>query len=416
MISLSVAVVGHTNVGKTSLIRTLLRDVTFGDVADCAGTTRHVEGGAVVIDSTQQLALYDTPGLEDSTCLLQLLSTYFSGQRVDGIERLQYFLDNVTDNGEWLQEAKVLRSLLINDLIFYVIDVREPTLGKYRDELQILSYAVKPIIPVLNFIKGEQENTTRWVAQLARLNFHAYVCFDNVNFKFSDELKIYQKMQTLLADKEELLSALIKQRKSQWQSLLTLAKKLMAELIIECGALRYAVPDIDDGPQKAMLMLQNKVRKAELDCVKKLLALYQFRQQDIQDSALNIQQGRWELDLFSRDNIQEYGVQLGSSVAKGAGIGLAIDLAVGGLTLGVAALSGGVVGAFWSVKTRYYEEIKAQFKGERYICLDKQTLQILYLRQLKLLHVLQQRGHASSEKIKFQVSVSDASNAITVFR
>ena len=38
-----VAVVGHTNTGKTSLLRTLLRDVSFGEVADRPAVTRVVE-------------------------------------------------------------------------------------------------------------------------------------------------------------------------------------------------------------------------------------------------------------------------------------------------------------------------------------------------------------------------------------
>ena len=40
---LSLAVVGHTNTGKTSLLRTLLRDSTFGEVKNAPSTTRHVE-------------------------------------------------------------------------------------------------------------------------------------------------------------------------------------------------------------------------------------------------------------------------------------------------------------------------------------------------------------------------------------
>ena len=56
MSDLSVAVVGHANAGKTSLMRTLLRDSEFGEVADQAGTTRHVEGGALLIDDTKRLA------------------------------------------------------------------------------------------------------------------------------------------------------------------------------------------------------------------------------------------------------------------------------------------------------------------------------------------------------------------------
>ena len=42
---LTLAVVGHTNVGKTSLLRTLTRDVGFGAISHRPSTTQHVEGG-----------------------------------------------------------------------------------------------------------------------------------------------------------------------------------------------------------------------------------------------------------------------------------------------------------------------------------------------------------------------------------
>ena len=46
MQTLSLAVVGHTNTGKTSLMRTLLRDSRFGEVKNAAATTRHVAQAA----------------------------------------------------------------------------------------------------------------------------------------------------------------------------------------------------------------------------------------------------------------------------------------------------------------------------------------------------------------------------------
>ena len=46
---LKTAVVGHTNTGKTSLLRTLLRDSQFGDVQNAAATTRHVETASINI-------------------------------------------------------------------------------------------------------------------------------------------------------------------------------------------------------------------------------------------------------------------------------------------------------------------------------------------------------------------------------
>ncbi len=40
---LHLMVAGHTNVGKTSLMRTLGRNAAFGQVANAPGTTQHVE-------------------------------------------------------------------------------------------------------------------------------------------------------------------------------------------------------------------------------------------------------------------------------------------------------------------------------------------------------------------------------------
>lgn len=404
MNSLSVAVVGHANAGKTSLMRTLLRDSEFGEVADQAGTTRHVEGSALVIDESSQLALFDTPGLEDSIHLLHILTGYFSGESVDGIDRLLHFLEELPLYPELEQEAKVLRALLNCDLIFYVIDLREPVLGKYRDELQVLSYAAKPVVPVLNFTRQGGGNLADWKKQLARLNLHAYVCFDNVFFQFSDELKIYQKMQTLLADQESLLADLIKQRQLQWLQLLTAAQELIAELFIEAACVRYKADNDQHSILEKTELLQKVVRRAEKKCVSGLLKLYQFKEDELAANKLPIEHGQWQTDLFSLDNLQEFGLSLTGNITKGAGIGVAVDLAVGGITLGAAAATGGFMGALWSVKERYYEQIEAKIKGSRYICLNDQTLQVLWLRQLKLLTVLQQRGHASVTKIDYQIN------------
>ncbi|MGI9292501.1 MAG: GTPase domain-containing protein, partial [Pseudomonadales bacterium] len=71
--AVKVAVVGHTNTGKTSLIRTLLRDDRFGEIEDAAGTTRYVEKTAIFAGDEEALTLFDTPGFEDSSALLQAL-------------------------------------------------------------------------------------------------------------------------------------------------------------------------------------------------------------------------------------------------------------------------------------------------------------------------------------------------------
>ena len=66
---LNIAVVGHTNTGKTSLIRTMLRSAEFGEIEDAAGTTRHVEQATISAGDFPVLNLHDTPGLEDTHAL-----------------------------------------------------------------------------------------------------------------------------------------------------------------------------------------------------------------------------------------------------------------------------------------------------------------------------------------------------------
>src|SRR5690606_29243865 len=79
---LVLAVVGHTNTGKTSLLRTLLRNANFGEVHDSAGTTRHVEAAQLLLQGKPYIELRDTPGLEDSVALAaQLKNTQQQGLR-----------------------------------------------------------------------------------------------------------------------------------------------------------------------------------------------------------------------------------------------------------------------------------------------------------------------------------------------
>ena len=195
--SLSLAVVGHTNTGKTSLLRTLLRDGGFGEVADASATTRHVERAAVCDDGGTLLYLYDTPGLEDAGGVLDWLEANTS-PREDGVDRLQAFLASPAAAGEFGQEAKVLRQLLQSDSALYVIDAREPVLNKYKDELTVLSWCAKPLMPVFNFTSGG--GLSAWTDMLARRGLHVCSSFDTVAFDFDGEIRLWQNLATMLPD------------------------------------------------------------------------------------------------------------------------------------------------------------------------------------------------------------------------
>ena len=78
--------------------------------------------------------------------------------KLDGIDKLTNFLQSPEAENLFNQEAKVIRQVLNCDAAIYVIDVREPVLPKYHDELAILANSDKPILAVLNFTSTKEQN------------------------------------------------------------------------------------------------------------------------------------------------------------------------------------------------------------------------------------------------------------------
>lgn len=407
---LNIAVVGHTNTGKTSLIRTMLRSTDFGKIEDAAGTTRHVERATIYAGSEAILNLHDTPGIEDAHGLLKRLrSTDTQNKsRVSPAEILESFVNSVSVSDALEQEAKVVRQVLRSDVLLYIIDVREPILEKYFIELEILSKAMKPIIPVFNFIAGHKDELAAWRKKLATINIHASLEFDTVAFSFEAEKRLYQKIQTLVEAHYDRLQKLIDYRSKVWDQLCFSAAKRIVELIVSVSCYRLSKIESpeDSHHSPAATQLQDFVRKAEQRCLEDLLAIFNFSEKDIALQKIPVSDGHWQLDIFAPGVLKAYGLDAGSAALKGAAAGAGIDLMVGGLSLGAASALGALAGTGWSTFKRYGKEIKAKIQGTEWLCADENTLKILYLRQQQLLSKLMQRGHAAYDPDHIEETVT----------
>ena len=395
-----VAVVGHTNTGKTSLMRTLLRDDRFGDIRDTAGTTRYVEKSSIFAGDDEVLTLFDTPGFEDSSALLQKLQDLATTvQARIPADLLRTFIAQADRFPEFAQEIKVLRQAVNSDVLLYIIDVRAPLLGKYRDEVEILGKAGKPILPVFNFIAGHGNALTRWREQMAQFNLHAALEFDTVAFDFEAEKRLYQKLQSLIESRYGELQSLLDYRKEVWDSLIHAAAQRIFHLLTEVACYRRETEGKGGFSKADVASLQNFVRAAEQRALQDLLSLFAFTQTDIDLQQLPVKDGQWELDIFSPHALKDFGLNAGATALKGATVGAGIDLMVGGLSLGAAALLGAALGAGWATARRYQQELKAAWHGHRWLCVDDNTISLLYLRQRKFLHTLMHRGHAALDTV-----------------
>ena len=398
---LKLAVVGHTNTGKTSLLRTLLRDMYFGEVKNEAATTRHVERALISDSQTGEnlVALFDTPGLEDASGLMDWLEDNTASRR-DGIERLQQFLasdiaksdaqgdglNNVLE--DYSQEAKVIRQLLSSDMAIYVIDAREPVLGKYKDELAILSWSAIPVMPVFNFTDSQDANISDWQTMLARRNLHISTRFDSVAFEFEDEMTLWQNLATMLTH-PDTLNQLIVRRREDWAQLHEQASIIIAHFLIDVAAYVREI-DEDDDPLPVLTEMQEAVRQSERTMQGKLLNLYKFYDNTAVVTPLELSE--YQQDPFDPELLKSYGLRTTSGAAAGALLGLGIDAAALGTTLGLGAAIGGIAGGILSNTSTIADKLT----GVKRLFIDPATLTLLATRSLDLLASLRHRGHAAN--------------------
>lgn len=406
---IKIALVGHTNTGKTSLLRTLTRDTTFGEVADRPGTTRHVEGARLRLDGRPVLEWFDTPGMEDSIALLEYLERLDGpGERLDGPARIRRFLDTPEAHGRYEQEARVLTKMLDCDAALYVIDARDPVLGKHRDELAILAACGRPLLPVLNFVNAPAHRADAWRDAMARLGLHAVVEFDTVAPPLDGEQQLYSKLGVLLDRHAEALTRLAGSLAAQRRERHAAAYELLADLLIDVAALHLSSPSDDAALAAASSQLRDQVRQREQTCVNALLALYNFRATDYADAALPLQGERWGMDLFHPQALKDMGVQVGMGAAAGAMAGAAVDLMSAGLSLGTGMLIGAAAGGLWQGVEKLGKRVAGKLRGYREISVDDAVLRLLALRQRQLIEALERRGHAAREPLRLDLPNDEA--------
>ncbi len=396
--AIKVAVVGHTNTGKTSLLRTLTRDAGFGAIANRPSTTRHVEGAALLVEGQPVVEFYDTPGLEDSIGLLEHLETLTGG---DWLMRLAHFLDSPDAHGRFAQEAKSLRQVIACDLVLYVIDCRERVLGKYRDELTILVRAGKPVIPLLNFVDSPGARSEAWHRQLLLAGLHASLTFNPLVIDSVAERKLFEKMRALRDELYEPLGRIITDLERQRTRLRRQAADQISDLLLDAAACTLPLPP-PAATEQVRSDLIVAVSQRELDCARTLLTLFSFQVGDYQPQALLLEIAAAD-PLRNPAALKQYGLRGGSGAAAGAAAGLTLDLMLGGLSLGAGAGIGAGLGALLNLR-RQGTRVLRHLRGQREIQLANAPLRLLAARQLALAGALLRRGHADPKPVSLDAA------------
>jgi hypothetical protein len=409
-----IAVVGHTNAGKTSLLRTLTRRVHFGEVSDRPGTTRHVESADLEVDGAAAVRFFDTPGLEDAVALREHLGGIDA--QATPPERIRRFLQGPEAQGVFEQEAKVLRALLEVDAAFLVIDAREPVLPKFRAEIELLNACARPVLPVLNFVRDAASREADWKELLSAYGLHVQVRFDAAAPFVGAERDLYNDLATLLRERREQLRAVADALDTEAALRRRAACARIAELLVDAAAVRRTVPaaEFADGVRRNAIVaaLQKAVFDKAQRCTDDLLALYGFRQGDADEAPLPMVEGRWTLDFFNPEAMKDAGLRLGKGAVIGAAVGVVADLAVAGISLGAGAALGGAIGGAvsqgWGPLGR---KLANKLRDMHELTVEDGVLFALVAWQLKLARALERRGHAATQRIATDTPAAEGAAA-----
>jgi GTPase SAR1 family protein len=364
---INISLLSHTNVGKTTLARTLLRQ-DIGEVGDRAHVTEVAESH-VLIESAEgdTLILWDTPGFGDSTRVLERLQ---QGKRPLGWF-LSHVWDRFADRPFWCSQQAMHTARESSDVILYVVNAGEqPSSSGYIDaEMRILGWIGKPVILLLNQLgpprdgAQSQEDVAQWQAHIERYEWVERV------LPFDAFARCWVQEGTLLANVQRLLpqarqQAFARLRESWRQRNLGVFRESMQALAEQVAAAAADAETLEEqdvqGKARAWIGavtsgIERKdpaLERAQRDLAARLDAhIRGTTQRLVQLHGLT---GRATDEVLERMG-SEFAVDRPADADKasvlggllsGALGGLAADLGAGGLTFGAGALIGGVLGAF----------------------------------------------------------------------
>lgn len=362
---ISLALVSHTNVGKTTLARTLL-GADVGEVRDAPHVTEFADGHLLLqTPEGDRLMLWDTPGFGDSARLARRLKQ--AEQPLLGF--LAATWDRIADRPFWSSQQALRAVRDEADVVLYLVNAAESpaAAGYVAPEMDLLHWMGKPVLVLLNQLGAprpaaeEQADLDAWRAHLASRPLVRGV------LPLDAFARCWVQEGVLLAQVAGVLDgdarAAMQRLHAAWQAAaeqrFDAAMALLARGLARAATDREPVPTggaLRDLARRAgaALGLPRSEDPATVAQQALALRLEQALQQDTAELvALHGLRGSAEAEVMARIAahfdvrlpLDEGRAAVVGGLVTGALAGLKADIASGGLTLGGGLLAGGLVGA-----------------------------------------------------------------------
>ncbi|MFA7665118.1 MAG: DUF3482 domain-containing protein [Burkholderiaceae bacterium] len=354
--TISLSLISHTNVGKTTLARTLLgREV--GEVRDEAHVTDSADAHVLIeTDAGDRLLLWDTPGFGDSARLARRLQA--SGDPIGWF--LSTVWDRFRDRALWSSQQAVRNVREQADIVLYLVNAsEEPELAGYVvHEMQVLDWIGRPVIVLLNQLgeprpaDEEAAEVERWRQHLAiSPNVRVVLPLDAFARCWVQEATLLRVLAQWVPQEaqpafDRLFDAWFAQRNGVFEAAIALLIERLARAAADretlppdslIGRLQPSRPSTRRAAMRALADRLDADIRAGTD---RLITLHELSGQAGAEVLARLAE-----HYVVHEPLSERKAALVGGTVSGALAGFKADLATGGLSFGAGLLAGGVIGA-----------------------------------------------------------------------
>lgn len=347
------AVVGRVNMGKSSVLATLLEidDNELIRVSPTPGETTRCQPHRVVFDGRECVRFIDTPGFSRPVEAQRVIQAMHGGGTPD-LETIRRF---VAEQGEEFgDEKRLLEPLLAGAGVLYVVDPTKPLRDDFVAEMEILRWTGRPRLALLNRRSGVTgPDEEEWRNRLGGA-FNLVRTFDAHHARYEERLRLFKALLEIEERHHGKLEETVLLVESEWRRRREEAAEAIVGFFEEALTLRVNATleerdlTVPSRRQRKAEVLEKryfeKLSELEHECFSRLLKIYRHHLLKA-DTNPELFRG---IDLESGETWTKWGLRRGQlalvSAITGAAGGLAVDAITGGLTHGAGAVVGGLFG------------------------------------------------------------------------
>lgn len=402
---ISICIVGHTNHGKTSTIRTLIENAHVGTVDEAPDTTTKVEGYRVSKEGLDRFYVYDTPGFTNLD--VRIAESEIGSGKAPSLDELVGSQKGKSANADkWLYNT--LRQIKKSHLIIQVLDSREdPTNETYLDEINFLKSCGVPLIVSMNFIHRKESRIAEWQQVIRRQGVSNIIQFDAHTRTWEDEQDLFKCMRPLLCDPQhgklhrEFMDFWSKLREEASHEARMGAAEDIRQLLVNVARQKTKVSFVNDGNRhdkqtEAQERFKNEIMTLVNAAFAKILDRFGFSFEDVKKRQSHVDGGEGVLTMNFFDHSK---LKYSAAIALAAAT-LAVEAMFGFITCFIPTAIAAAFGYFGASAWQMESEgggTEITFKP------TNAMLMLIASATLSLAKELKSRGRADSHLINVQL-------------